>query len=181
MSLTQDLLTAGAFLVPIGAAAVGLHLLGRRDQSANEYDLWAPHDDEPADELVPRRHIPTTVTLDNSSATFTPRVRPAATWQAANPSLGRRVRPDAALTGPVGLAAWEPEPVRWGGPTPPLARALLIEQAVPTLSDAAVRGIAHDYLREIGEAEQARAGIRPVVSPATARDFTGAFAVLAVA
>lgn len=64
---------------------------------------------------------------------------------------GRRLRPGAllALADPVDSAV-----------TPPLARRLLIEQAVPTLSDAAVRGIADEWLREIADEQRALAGAR---------------------
>ncbi|MBM0275138.1 hypothetical protein [Micromonospora tarensis] len=175
MSLIHDLAEGAMYLGPIAVGVGLLYHLGRDRSDAAEYDLWAPHD-EPSTELAPRPDVPAHVVVEPERAR--PHA-PAATWQAANPSLGHRIRPAAALTGPVGLAAWQPDPVRWDGPTPPIARALRVAHAVPTLSDAAVRGIAHDYLREIADEEWAKAGIRPIVSPAGDRDLTGAFAVVA--
>ncbi|MFI7072088.1 hypothetical protein [Micromonospora sediminicola] len=65
--------------------------------------------------------------------------------------VGRRLRPAAllALTDPMDSAV-----------TPPLARRLLIDHAVPTLSDAAVRGIADEWLREIAAEQRTLAGAR---------------------
>ncbi|MGW3608981.1 hypothetical protein ACWD6N_03680 [Micromonospora sp. NPDC005163] len=89
----------------------------------------------------------------------------------------RRHTPDIRPTVTVDA----PETARTDGPTPPLARALLIDHAVPTLSEAAISATADDWLREIAAEQQAKAGIVRVVSPATDRDLTGAFAVVRAA
>ncbi|MCX5066950.1 hypothetical protein OOJ91_13945 [Micromonospora lupini] len=168
MSIAGDLLTAGAFLMPIGLAVGGLHLLGRRRRAAaNEFDLWAPH--EPAVELTP------VVVVHDQAVVPERRDWPIAHdhVEQAIAAPAERIWPAAALTEPVGLAAWE---VQW---TPPYAELVLAQVVRRHGVDA--QDIARRWLREIGDVQRAKAGIRPIVSPASDRDFTGAFAVVAVA
>lgn len=101
----------------------------------------------------------------------------------------------AAAVLPGSRAAWplidrKPMPARRGvapdqtavdGRTPPLCRELLVAMAVPTLPDAAVRGIADEWLREIAAEQQTAAGIRPRVVSTADRDMTGAFPVVRTA
>lgn len=175
MSILRNLGEGALYLSPI-AVGVGLLAVFGRDRNrtaANEYDLWAPHNDEPTAELAPRRHIADVAVVEHIRPAALTMTVDATGWQAKVEGARRRIRPAAAMTKPVTFAAWEPEPTGLDGPVPPIARAVLIDQAVPTLSDAAVRGIAEEWLHELGEAERAKAGTRLVL--------TGAFAFVAVA
>ncbi|MET9303222.1 hypothetical protein ABZX66_28265 [Micromonospora aurantiaca] len=132
-----DLSAAVAGLGAIALGLGGLFAFGR-DRTADEHDVSDYHDPKPAPVvdrpgLAPARRDWPLVDVDS---------RPA----------GRRsLRPGAllALADPADSAV-----------TPPLARRLLVEQAVPTLPEAAVRATADDWLREIAAEQRALVGAR---------------------
>ncbi|MBQ1061306.1 hypothetical protein [Micromonospora sp. C41] len=138
----MQIIDLSAALAGLGAIALGLGGLFAfgRDRTADQHDVSDYLSDAPAPApvvdrpgLAPARRDWPLVDVDS---------RPA----------GRRsLRPGAllALADPADSAV-----------TPLLARRLLVEQAVPSLSDAAVRGIADEWLREIAEEQRALAGAR---------------------
>ncbi|MET7949258.1 hypothetical protein [Micromonospora sp. NPDC005324] len=175
MSLTQDLLTSAYFLLPIGAAVGGLHLLGRkRRAAANEYDLWAPHADEPATANPgPAIVWHDQAAKDRHDQRYARDEAEQAAYRAANAAPSRRIRPAAALAEPVDLAAWETSaPV--GEPVPPVApdrpalrdvqwtppyAELALAQVIRRYGDDAA-DIARRFLQEIGDEQRALAVTR---------------------
>lgn len=136
----MQIIDLNAALAGLGAIALGLGglLIVGRDRTADEHDVsdyhaptLAPSTDRPG-LAAARRNWPL-VDVDTQT------------------SARRSLRPGAllALADPVESAV-----------TPPLARRLLVEQAVPTLSEAAVAGIADEWLREIAVEQLALAGAR---------------------
>ncbi|MEU5939382.1 hypothetical protein ABZ807_09345 [Micromonospora sp. NPDC047548] len=83
----------------------------------------------------------------------------------------RRTWPVAAVDAPAAIVSGEI----------PTWRQLVVDRAVPTLSDAAVRGIADEWLREIAAEQRAKVDIRPRVVSTADRDMTGAFPVVRAA
>ncbi|MEU4590036.1 hypothetical protein [Micromonospora aurantiaca (nom. illeg.)] len=129
-----------AALAGLGFIALGLGGLfyTGRDRTADQHDLsdfHAPEPDPASDRpglALARRDWPL-VDVDT------------------RPAGGRSLDPDVLFTMavPADVAV-----------TPPLARQALIAWAVPTLSDAAVRGIADEWLREIAAEQRALAVTR---------------------
>ncbi|WFE41916.1 hypothetical protein [Micromonospora sp. WMMD998] len=131
----MQIIDMNAALAGLGAIALGLGglLLVGRDRAADQHDVSDYHAPEPV-----------AVKLTVDAGPFVDAVR--RDW----PLLDVDTQPDPlTLVVPVDC-----------GVTPPLARQALIDWAVPTLSDAAVRGIADEWLREIAYEQRAKAGAR---------------------
>ncbi|QLQ37955.1 hypothetical protein [Micromonospora robiginosa] len=140
----MQIIDLNAALAGLGAIALGLGglLVFGRDRTADQHDLSDYHDDSkpaPAPALG----------VDRPGLARSRRDWPLVDVD-SRPG-GRRLRPGAvlALADPVVSVV-----------TPPVARRLLIDHAVPTLSDAAIRGIADEWLREIADEQRALAGAR---------------------
>jgi len=131
--MLSDLMTAGAGLAVLGAGVALIYIGGRDRNDANEHDLSDYHAPVPAAAPVPARAV----------------AWPMLNTQTARPMhLGSRlvVTPlDVLPPAPPGMDAGSP---MW--------RRLVVEQVVPTLSDAAVRGIADEWLRDLGDEARAQ-------------------------